>query len=111
MPLLKSGGYVYLEVSFAYRGTHTDMPWPVRAGTRFVQLQSAAQCPVEADWILESVAVASEDAPPEQSSSEKASDVLSEAARTASSSVLGAFWLPLAVLGTGMLLVLLVRRA
>src|SRR5690242_5351690 len=110
LPLLKSGGIVYLEVSFAYRGLVHDMPWPVRTGTTFVQLQSSAQCPIDADWILDSVAVPGEDAPPKQSSSEKAGDVISETTRDASSSLLGALWLPLTVLVAGLLLVILARR-
>jgi hypothetical protein len=40
-------------VTFAYRGQQTDMPWPVRTGAA-MQLTSSAQCPIGADWVLDS---------------------------------------------------------
>ncbi|HWA70698.1 MAG TPA: hypothetical protein VG937_00115 [Polyangiaceae bacterium] len=109
-PRLRTGEYVWLEVSFAYRGEQADMPWPVRTGA-VVQLQSSAQCPVDADWILDSVAQPTEDAPPELSSSGKAWEVISNTATDMSTGALKLLWLPLTVVGAGLLLFLLARRA
>lgn len=109
VPTLRPGEYVWMEVSFAYRGEQKDMPWPVRTGA-IVQLQSSAQCPVEADWILDSVASPKEDAPPEMSSSGKAWEVITDTTAQASAGALRALWLPVAVAGAGLLLFLLARR-
>jgi hypothetical protein len=108
-PTLRSGEYVWMEVSFAYRGEQKDMAWPVRTGA-IVQLQSSARCPVEADWILDSVATPKEDAPPEMSSSGKAWDVITDTTAQASAGAMRALWLPFAVAGAGLLLFLLARR-
>jgi hypothetical protein len=110
VPTLRSGEYVWLEVSFAYRGEQKDMPWPVRTGA-MVQLQSSAQCPVEADWILDATATPTETAPPEMSSGEKAWEVVTDATAQASAGALRALWLPVALAGAGLLLLLLARRA
>jgi hypothetical protein len=109
VPTLRPGEYVWMEVSFAYRGEQKDMPWPVRTGA-IVQLQSSAQCPVEADWILDSVASPKEDAPPEMSSSGKAWEVITDTTAQASARALRALWLPAAVAGAGLLFFLLARR-
>ncbi|MFZ5894749.1 MAG: hypothetical protein ACOY0T_27040 [Myxococcota bacterium] len=108
VPTLRPGEYVWMEVSFAYRGEQKDMPWPVRTGA-IVQLQSSAQCPVEADWILDSVASPKENAPAEMSSSGKAWEVITDTTAEASAGALRALWLPVAVAGAGLLL-LLARR-
>ena len=103
LPTLKPGEIVWLEVSFAYRGQLVDMPWPVRTGAA-VQLKSSARCPVEADWMLDSAAVPTVDAPPEKSSADKAGDALGGAAQKVGSGILDAVWLPLALVGAGLLI-------
>lgn len=103
LPTLKPGEIVWLEVSFAYRGQLVDMPWPVRTGAA-VQLKSSARCPVEADWMLDSAAVPTVDAPPEKSSTDKAGDALGGAAQKVGSGILDAVWLPLALVGAGLLI-------
>jgi hypothetical protein len=110
VPVLRSGDLVWLEVSFAYRGQETDMPWPVRTGAA-VQLTSSAECPLDADWMLDSTAVPTEDAPPEMSSSGKAWEVLSDTAETVSTGALKALWAPLLVVGAGLVLFILARRS
>lgn len=103
LPTLKPGEIVWLEVSFAYRGQLVDMPWPVRTGAA-MQLKSSARCPVEADWMLDSAAVPTVDAPPEKSSTDKAGDALGGAAQKVGSGILDAVWLPLALVGAGLLI-------
>jgi len=105
VPTAAPGEVVWLEVSFAYRGQQSDMPWPVRAGAA-MQLTSSAQCPIGADWVLDSAQTPTADAPPEQSSTEKAGEVISDAASSAASGISSLLWLPLAVLGVVALLVL-----
>jgi hypothetical protein len=105
LPTLKPGEVVWLEVSFAYRGQLVDMPWPVRSGAA-VQLKTSARCPVEADWMLDSAAIPTVDAPPEKSSTDKAGDALGGAAQKVGSSVLDSLWLPLVVVGAGVLVYL-----
>jgi hypothetical protein len=109
-PTVAPGSVVWLEVSFAYRGRQTDMPWPVRTGAA-VQLTSSAQCPVGADWVLDSAQTPTENAPPEQSSSDKAGEVLSDTAGTVTSGLFSLLWLPLAAIGVAAVLVLRARRA
>jgi hypothetical protein len=103
LPTLRPGEHVWLEVSFAYRGQLVDMPWPVRTGAA-VQLDSSARCPIGADWILDSAAVPTADAPPEKSSSEKAGDALGGAAHKLGDGLLDALWVPLALVGAGLLI-------
>jgi hypothetical protein len=103
LPTVQPGQIVWLEVSFAYRGHLEDMPWPVRTGAA-VQLKSSAQCPVGADWILDSAAVPTADAPPEKSSGEKAGGALGSAAGKVGGSLLDALWVPLALVGAGLLI-------
>jgi len=110
VPTVRSGDYVWIEVSFAYRGQQNDMPWPVRTGA-MVQLKSSAECPVDADWILDSAAQPTEDAPPEMSSGSKAWEVISNTADDVSAGALKLLWLPLAVAGASLLLIILARRA
>jgi hypothetical protein len=108
-PTAAPGTVVWLEVSFAYRGQETDMPWPVRTGAA-MQLKSSAQCPIGADWVLDSAQTPTADAPPEQSTGEKAGEAVSDAASSAASGILSLLWLPLAVLGVAALLVLRARN-
>jgi hypothetical protein len=103
LPTLKPGEIVWLEVSFAYRGQLVDMPWPVRTGAA-MQLKSSARCPVEADWMLDSAAVPTVDAPPEKSSTDKAGEALGGAAQKVGSGILDAIWLPLTLVGAGLLI-------
>lgn len=103
LPTLKPGEVVWLEVSFAYRGQLVDMPWPVRSGAA-VQLKSSAHCPVDADWMLDSAAVPTVEAPPEKSSTDKAGEALGGAAQKVGSSILDAVWLPLTLVGAGLLI-------
>ena len=110
LPTVRSGDYVWIEVSFAYRGEPTDMPWPVRTGA-MVQLQSSAECPVDADWILDSAAQPSEDAPPEMSSTGKAWEVISNTADDVGTGALKLLWPPLAVVGASLLLLIFARSA
>jgi hypothetical protein len=105
LPTLKAGEVVWLEVSFAYRGQLVDMPWPVRTGAA-VQLAKSARCPVEADWMLDSAAVPTVDAPPEKSSTDKASGALGGAAQQLGSGLFDALWLPLALVGVGLVIYL-----
>lgn len=102
-PTVRSGEFVWLEVSFAYRGQLMDMPWPVRVGAA-VQLQSSANCPVAADWILDSTAVPTVDAPPEKSSTEKAGEALSDTAQDLGRGLVKVLWIPLAIVGVGLVL-------
>ncbi|HKY34666.1 MAG TPA: hypothetical protein VJN18_01895 [Polyangiaceae bacterium] len=103
IPTVQPGELVWLEVSFAYRGQLLDMPWPVRTGAA-VQLKTSAQCPVSADWILDSAAIPTADAPPERSSAEKAGDALGSAAGKVGDGLLDALWVPLALVGAGLLI-------
>jgi len=113
IPTVAPGEVVWLEVSFAYRGQQTDMPWPVRTGAA-AQLTSSAQCPVGADWMLDSAQTPTEAAPPELSSTEKATQVVNDTAKTAASgvaqAVLGLLWLPLLLAGVTAVLILRERR-
>jgi hypothetical protein len=108
-PTVAPGNVVWLEVSFSYRGQQKDMPWPVRTGAA-VQLTSSAQCPIGADWMLDSVQTPTEDAPPERSSGDKAGAVVSETASTVASGLFSLLWLPVAALGIAAVLVLRARR-
>jgi hypothetical protein len=110
LPFLKAGDVVWLEVSFAYRGQLVDMAWPVRTGAA-VQLSTSARCPFGADWMLDSVAVPTSDAPPEKSSTDKAGDALGGAAQQVGGGLLEALWVPLVLVGAGLLVYLVgVRR-
>jgi hypothetical protein len=108
LPTARPGEVVWLEVSFAYRGEQSDMPWPVRTGAP-LQLESSAQCPIGADWVLDAAAVPTEDAPPEMSSAEKAGAVISNTAKDVGKGALGILWIPLAVAGAAIALWFLVR--
>jgi hypothetical protein len=108
-PTVAPGNLVWLQVSFSYRGQQKDMPWPVRTGAA-VQLTSSAQCPIGADWMLDSVQTPTEDAPPERSSGDKAGEVVSETASSVASGLFSLLWLPLAALGIAAVLVLRARR-
>jgi len=109
-PTVAPGNFVWLEVTFAYRGQETDMPWPVRTGAA-VQLTSSAQCPVGADWVLDSAQTPTENAPAEQSSGDKAAEVVSNTADTVTSGLFSLLWVPLAAIGVAAVLVLRARRA
>ncbi|MEO8900331.1 MAG: hypothetical protein ABI627_02305 [Polyangiaceae bacterium] len=109
-PTIAPGNFVWLEVTFAYRGQQTDMPWPVRTGAA-MQLTSSAQCPIGADWVLDSAQTPTENAPPEQSSGEKATEVVSDTAGTVTSGLFSLLWVPLAAIGVAAVLVLRARRA
>jgi hypothetical protein len=109
-PTVAPGNFVWLEVTFAYRGQQTDMPWPVRTGAA-MQLTSSAQCPIGADWVLDSAETPTENAPPEQSSGEKAGEVVSDTADTVTSGLFSLLWVPLAAIGVAAVLVLRARRA
>ncbi|MFZ5895554.1 MAG: hypothetical protein ACOY0T_31140 [Myxococcota bacterium] len=108
MPMLRAGSFIWLEVSFAYRGQQKEMPWPVRTAA-MVQLESSAQCPLDADWILDSVASPTEDAPPELSSTEKLGTLLGETGRAIKDELENALLLPAIIVG-GVLAILLVAR-
>ena len=110
LPTLRSGEVVWLEVSFAYRGQLVDMPWPVRTGAA-VQLDTSARCPTGADWMLDSAAVPTTDAPPEKSSSDKAGEALGGAAKKLGSGLFDVLWLPLALVGAGLLMYLVGVRS
>jgi hypothetical protein len=109
-PTVAPGNVVWLEVTFAYRGQQTDMPWPVRTGAA-MQLTSSAQCPIGADWVLDSAQTPTENAPPEQSSGDKAAEVVSDTADTVTSGLFSLLWVPLAAIGVAAVLVLRARRA
>jgi hypothetical protein len=109
-PTVAPGNVVWLEVTFAYRGQQTDMPWPVRTGAA-MQLMSSAQCPIGADWVLDSTQTPTENAPPEQSSGDKAAEVVSDTADTVASGLFSLLWVPLAAIGVAAVLVLRARRA
>lgn len=47
---LRPGPYVRVGVRFAYRGTATNMPWPVHRN----QLMNS-WCPIDCDWMLDRV--------------------------------------------------------
>lgn len=109
-PTVAPGNVVWLEVTFAYRGRQTDMPWPVRTGAA-MQLTSSAQCPIGADWVLDSAQTPTENAAPEQSSGEKAEEVVSDTADTVTSGLFSLLWVPLAAIGVAAVLALRARRA
>ncbi|HEY3254281.1 MAG TPA: hypothetical protein VGJ91_10045 [Polyangiaceae bacterium] len=109
-PTVAPGSFVWLEVTFAYRGQDTDMPWPVRTGAA-VQLTSSAQCPIGADWVLDSAQIPTDNAPAEQSSGDKAAEVVSNTADTVTSGLFSLLWVPLAAIGVAAVLVLRARRA
>lgn len=109
-PTVRPGDIVWIEVSFAYRGQVADMPWPVRTGAA-VQLQSSANCPVDADWILDSAAVPTVDAPPEKSSADKAGDAITDTAQNVGGGLVKVLWIPLAIVGVGVLLYVIAVRA
>ncbi|HEX3853060.1 MAG TPA: hypothetical protein VHW01_18990 [Polyangiaceae bacterium] len=109
-PTVAPGNFVWLEVTFAYRGQQTDMPWPVRTGAA-MQLTSSAQCPIGADWVLDSAQTPTENAPPEQSSGDKAREVVADTADTVTSGLFSLLWVPLAAIGVAAVLVLRARRA
>jgi hypothetical protein len=108
-PSVAPGKVVWLEVTFAYRGQQTDMPWRVRTGAA-MQLTSSAQCPIGADWMLDAAQTPTVDAPPEQTSGEKATEVVSAAADGVAGGLFNLLWLPLAALGAVALLVWQARR-
>jgi len=117
LPSVAPGGVVWLEVTFAYRGQQLSMPWPVRTGAA-VQLQSQADCPVGADWMLASVAFPETAAPGEMSSVDKAGKMLGDTAAKAGDAALGAagkafssLWMPLLLFAGGAVFVLVLRRA
>jgi hypothetical protein len=109
-PTVAPGNVVWLEVTFAYRGQQTDMPWPVRTGAA-MQLTSSAQCPIGADWVLDSAQTPTENAPPEQSSGDKAGEVVADTADAVTSGLFSLLWVPLAAIGVAAVLVLRARRA
>jgi len=115
-PMLTAGGVVWLEVSFAYRGQLLSMPWPVRTGAA-VQLQSSAECPVGADWMLDSAAFPAADAPPEMSSTDKAAATLGDTASNAGAAASGAagklldsLWTPLLLVAGGLVFFVVLKR-
>jgi len=108
-PTVAPGEVVWLEVTFAYRGQQTDLPWPVRTGAA-MQLTSSAQCPVGADWMLDAAQTPTLNAPPEQASNEKAGEVLSNAADSVAGGLFNLLWLPLAALGAVAMLIWQARR-
>lgn len=61
-----SKGILWLEVAFNYRGSKTDMPWPIWSAVP-LGTEAARVCPVNADWMLVEVSEPAGDAPPEQS--------------------------------------------
>ena len=116
-PSLAPGGVVWLEVSFAYRGQLLSMPWPVRTGAE-IQLRSHAECPVDTDWMLDSVAFPTMGAPAEMSSADKAGATLGDVASKGGSAVssaagkaLDSLWMPLLLVGGGAVLFLFLKRA
>ena len=117
IPVLGPGGVVWLEVSFAYRGQVLSMPWPVRTGAS-AQLTSSADCPVGADWILDSVGFPALSAPDEMSTADKAGaalgDTASKAGAVASGAAVKAFdslWMPLLLVAGGAVFFLVLKRA
>jgi len=108
-PTVAPGEVVWLEVTFAYRGQQTDMPWPVRTGAA-MQLTSSAQCPVGADWMLDAAQTPTVDAPPEQTPGEKAGEAVNTAADAVAGGLFNLLWLPLTALGAVALLVWQARR-
>jgi hypothetical protein len=110
VPTVRPGEVVWLEVSFAYRGQQIDMPWPVRTGAA-VQLDSSARCPSGADWMLDSAAVPTVDAPPEKSTGQKAGDTLSDGAAGVTKGLGRMLWVPLALVGVGVVLYFAAARA
>ena len=55
IPTVEANVPIWISVTFAYRGTAPEMPWPVRKGGG-IQLSSSARCPIQADWMLDQVA-------------------------------------------------------
>jgi hypothetical protein len=116
-PSVAPGGVVWIEVSFAYRGQLLSMPWPVRTGAE-IQLQSHADCPIGADWMLDSVAFPTMGAPAEMSSADKASAALGDTATKAGSAAsnlagkaFDSLWMPVLLVGGGAVFFLFVKHA
>jgi hypothetical protein len=116
LPSVAPGEVVWLEVTFSYRGQQLSMPWPVRTGAE-VQLQSRADCPVGADWMLASVAYPETPAPDELSSADKAGKVLGDTASKAGNAASGAagkafdsLWMPVLLLAGGAVFVLVLKH-
>lgn len=55
-PTVTTTSPTWVSISFAYRGTLTDIPWPCFTNAL---LPGAVICPVGADWILDNVGAAS----------------------------------------------------
>lgn len=90
IPTVTAGPVVFIHVKFAYRGRQSSMPWPVRTspGWAGVQLQTSAQCPIDADWMLVSAGKAVEKAPPKETVSEAVKEKAAEVAKTANNDIL-----------------------
>ena len=93
------------------------MPWPVRTGAE-VQLQSQADCPVGADWMVAAVAFPEMPAPAEMSSLDKAGKTLGDTAAKAGNAASGAvgkafdsLWTPLLLVAGGAVFFLVLQRA
>ena len=117
IPVLGPGSVVWLEVSFAYRGQLLSIPWPVRTGAS-VQLTSSADCPVGADWMLDSVGFPALSAPEEMSSADKAGAALGDtaskagaAASNAAGKALDSLWMPLLLVAGGAVFFLVLKHA
>jgi hypothetical protein len=69
-PTLSTSTAIWLEVAFVWRGQgETSRPWPVLTDS---VVRATQQCPIDADWILDSCAVPSaEPAPAEKTPIEK----------------------------------------
>lgn len=74
---------VQVLVRFAYRGKLGNMAWPTWRGGA-VDTDAGRRCPVDADWILDRAWIAAtEPAPPEQTTGEKAGEEIDKAAKKA----------------------------
>jgi hypothetical protein len=70
VPTLSTSTAIWLEVAFVWRGQgETSRPWPVLTDS---VVRATQQCPIDADWILDSCAIpAAEPAPKEKTPLEK----------------------------------------
>lgn len=97
IPLLVSGPWTSVEITFDWRSQVDSIPWPVWHGGP-VLLSSARVCPFDADWVLDEAGVPLRDSPAEVPVGEQAEEIVKEAAEAAVEPLKSLVW-PLALFG------------
>lgn len=109
IPMLVSGPWTSVEITFDWRSQVDSIPWPVWHGGP-VMLESSRVCPFDADWILDEVGVPLRDSPPEVPLGEQVEEVVKETAEAAVRSIALPLLVTGALLGAVYLIVREVRR-